>query len=115
MTSAAELPKELAFSTEEYRERYRRLRALMAEAALDVMLVHQPPSVFYFSGYENLHVYDNECVVIPLEGEISLLVDEADRVGILRRAGGPWPWRPRRSRSRRIAKSTSPAARACNP
>src|ERR1700730_17506156 len=78
MTSAAELPKELAFSTEEYRERYRRLRALMAEAALDVMLVHQPPSVFYFSGYENLHVYDNECVVIPLEGEISLLVDEAD-------------------------------------
>jgi len=78
MMSMPELPKELAFSTEEYRERCRRLRSLMEKAGLDVMLVHQPPSVFYFSGYENLHVYDNECVVVPLEGEISLLVDEAD-------------------------------------
>jgi Xaa-Pro dipeptidase len=78
MMSMPELPKELAFSIEEYRERCRRLRGLMEEAGLEVMLVHQPPSVFYFSGYENLHVYDNECVVVPLEGEISLLVDEAD-------------------------------------
>ena len=73
-----EPPKELAFSTGEYRERCRRLRVLMDEVGLDVMLVHQPPSVFYFSGYENLHVYDNECVVVPREGDISLLVDEAD-------------------------------------
>lgn len=72
------LPKELAFSTEEFHERCRRLRVLMEEVGLDVMLVHQPPSVFFFSGYENLHVYDNECVVVPLEGDISLLVDEAD-------------------------------------
>jgi Xaa-Pro dipeptidase len=74
----AGLPKDLAFTPEEYQERCRRLRAVMREAGLDVMLVHQPPSVFYFSGNENLHVYDNECVVVPLEGEVSLLVPEAD-------------------------------------
>jgi Xaa-Pro aminopeptidase len=70
--------KELPFPTTEYHDRCRRLRQLMAEARLDVMLVHQPASVFYFSGNENLHVYDHECVVIPTQGEISLLVPEAD-------------------------------------
>jgi Xaa-Pro aminopeptidase len=78
MTSTSKFPKELAFSAAEYDARCRRLRALMMESGLDVMLVHQPPSVFYFSGYENLHVYDNECVVVPAEAEMSLLVDEAD-------------------------------------
>ena len=74
----AELAKDLAFSNSEYQDRCRRLRHLMRDARLDVMLVHQPPSVFYFSGNENLHVYDNECVVVPAEGEISLLVPHAD-------------------------------------
>jgi Xaa-Pro dipeptidase len=76
--AVAGLPKELAFPIEEYRDRVGRLRARMGEAGLDVMLVHQPPSVFYLSGNENLHVYDNECVVVPREGEVSLLVPEAD-------------------------------------
>ena len=74
----AGIAKELPFSITEYHDRCRRLRQLMAEAGLDVMLVHQPASVFYFSGNENLHVYDHECVVIPAEGEISLLVPEGD-------------------------------------
>ena len=74
----AGIAKELPFSMTEYDERCRRLRQLMGDAHLDVMLVHQPASVFYFSGYENLHVYDNECVVIPAEGEIGLLVPQAD-------------------------------------
>jgi Xaa-Pro dipeptidase len=74
----AGIEKDLSFSTTEYHDRCRRLRQLMAEAQLDVMLVHQPASVFYFSGYENLHVYDHECVVIPMEGEPSLLVPQGD-------------------------------------
>jgi Xaa-Pro dipeptidase len=72
------LPQELAFSLDEYRSRCQRLRERMGEASLDVMLVHQPPSVFYFSGNENLHVYDNECVIVPRDGEVSLLVPRAD-------------------------------------
>jgi Xaa-Pro aminopeptidase len=74
----AGIVKELSFSTTEYHDRCWRLRQLMAEAQLDVMLVHQPASVFYFSGNENLHVYDHECVVIPMEGGISLLVPDGD-------------------------------------
>jgi Xaa-Pro aminopeptidase len=72
------IAQDLPFSPAEYQDRCRRLRQLMTEARLDVMLVHQPASVFYFSGNENLHVYDNECVVVPAEGEISLLVPQAD-------------------------------------
>jgi Xaa-Pro dipeptidase len=72
------LPQELAFPVDEYEDRCRRLREAMREPGLDVMLVHQPPSVFYFSGNENLHVYDNECVIVPREGEVSLLVPQGD-------------------------------------
>jgi Xaa-Pro dipeptidase len=72
------LPQDLAFPFDEYAERCRQLREAMRESGLDVMLVHQPPSVFYFSGNENLHVYDNECVIVPREGEVSLLVPQAD-------------------------------------
>jgi len=74
----AGLSQDLAFPVEEYHDRCQRLRAVMREAGLDVMLVHQPPSVFYFSGNENLHVYDSECVVVPRDGEVSLLVPQAD-------------------------------------
>jgi Xaa-Pro dipeptidase len=72
------LSQDLAFPIDEYEERCRRLREVMRESALDVMLVHQPPSVCYFSGNENLHVYDNECVIVPRDGEVSLLVPQAD-------------------------------------
>ena len=73
-----ELPQDLAFPIDEYEGRCRRLREVMRETGLDVMLVHQPPSVFYFSGNENLHVYDNECVIVPRDGDVSLLVPQAD-------------------------------------
>src|SRR5437867_5215534 len=72
------LPQDLAFPIAEYEDRCRQLREAMREPGLDVMLIHQPPSVFYFSGNENLHVYDNECVIVPREGEVSLLVPQAD-------------------------------------
>ena len=72
------VPQDFAFPLDEYAERCRRLREVMREAGLDVMLVHQPPSVLYFSGNENLHVYDSECVIVPREGEVSLLVPQAD-------------------------------------
>ena len=72
------LPQELAFPLVEYQSRCQQLREVMREANLDVMLIHQPPSVFYFSGNENLHVYDNECVIVPRDGEVSLLVPRAD-------------------------------------
>jgi Xaa-Pro aminopeptidase len=74
----AAIATDLPFSLTEYQDRCRRLRQLMTETGLDVMLVNQPASVFYFSGNENLHVYDSECVVIPAEGDLSLLVPHAD-------------------------------------
>ena len=52
----AGIVKELPFSSTEYRDRCWRLRQLMVEGRLDVMLVHQPASVFYFSGNENLRL-----------------------------------------------------------
>ena len=70
--------KEPAFPEAEYRARLARLWDVMREAGLDAMLVHHPASVFYFAGNENLHVYDNECVVAPLGGEPTLVVPRID-------------------------------------
>ena len=70
--------KEPAFPEAEYRTRLARLWDVMREAGLDAMLVHHPASVFYFAGNENLHVYDNECVVAPLGGEPTLVVPRID-------------------------------------
>jgi Xaa-Pro dipeptidase len=72
------LPKESAFPPEEYVERLSRLRAVMEASGLDALLVHHPASVFYFTGYENLHVYDNECVVVPRAGAPTLVIPRID-------------------------------------
>jgi Xaa-Pro aminopeptidase len=78
MTAIEGLVREPAFPEEEYQARLAGLRTEMRREAIDGMLVHQPPSVFYFSGYENLHVYDHECVVVPLEGPSTLVVPAID-------------------------------------
>jgi Xaa-Pro dipeptidase len=72
------LAKEPAFPEAEYRARVARLWDVMREAGLDAMLVHHPASVFYFTGNENLHVYDNECVIVPLGREPTLVVPRID-------------------------------------
>jgi Xaa-Pro dipeptidase len=78
MEPIPDIPREPAFPSEEFELRLSRLRAEMRRNGLDVLLVHQPPSVFYFSGYENLHVYDLECVVVPADGEPTLVVPRID-------------------------------------
>jgi Xaa-Pro aminopeptidase len=78
MEPIPDIPSEPAFPSEEYEIRLARLRGEMRRDGLDVLLVHQPPSVFYFSGYENLHVYDLECVAVPAEGDPTLVVPRID-------------------------------------
>jgi Xaa-Pro aminopeptidase len=72
------LVKEPAFPEAEYRARLARLWDVMRESRLDAMLIHHPATVFYFAGNENLHVYDNECVVAPVDGEPTLVVPRID-------------------------------------
>ena len=51
-TSPADLKPELAFSKAEYQERLARARAAMNAQGLDALVVMNPASVFYLSGYQ---------------------------------------------------------------
>ena len=70
------LPKELAFSSEEYSARVEGVRAEMRARDLDVLLVQHPTNVAYLSGYQSKVTYYSETVVVPLEGRLSLIVLE---------------------------------------
>ncbi len=49
---ARPVPKEMAFSDAEYRERLARVRRAMDAQGLDLLLLHHLPSVCYLTGYQ---------------------------------------------------------------
>jgi len=72
------LPKELAFAESEYRLRVDKVRELMGEKGLDVLLVTFSPNVCYLSGYQGLGTGSNSCLIVPGEGEPILQVHELE-------------------------------------
>ena len=61
--------KELPFSLDEYRARLEKVRARMAEAGLDLLLVHNLADQFYLTGYQTFDQVGYSCLFLPLEGE----------------------------------------------
>src|SRR5205814_2243350 len=85
------LPREPAFSLEEYQDRVERVRREIRAAGLDALLVHHPPNVLYLSGYQSFSMYDRECLGLPPDGEPTLLDPELERGGAVLRAWLPEP------------------------
>ena len=81
--SLSGLPRELAFSLEEFQERLRGVRLGMREHGVDALLVHHPSNVYYLSGYQSIAMYNSECVVLPLEHEPSLIVHPPELGGAI--------------------------------
>ena len=68
------LPLEPAFPAEEYRTRLVAARAASAEAGMDALLVSNPASVLYLSGYQTFSVLAGETLIVPSEGDPVLMV-----------------------------------------
>jgi Xaa-Pro dipeptidase len=68
------IPKEMAFSEAEYRERLARVRAAMGAHGLDLLLLHHLPSICYLTGYQTPVSGWYSCLVVPLEGDLALQV-----------------------------------------
>lgn len=62
------------FSTEEYQARLAGLRARMATAGIDVLLVTTPENVYYLTGYQTIGYASFQCVVVGQEGEPIVVV-----------------------------------------
>ncbi|RWM14948.1 Xaa-Pro peptidase family protein [Mesorhizobium sp.] len=61
--------KELAFAESEYRLRIEKVRKVMDERGLDVLLVTYVPDLSYLSGYQSFGSGWYSCMVLPREGE----------------------------------------------
>lgn len=61
--------KELTFPESEYRLRLEKVREIMDEKSLDVLLVTFTPNVSYLSGYQSFGSGWYSCLIIPREGE----------------------------------------------
>ncbi len=78
-----DLPRELAFSVPEYRERASSVTKGMSESGIDALLVTYPPNVLYLSGFQTFSNYGGECLILPLEGEPTLVVHPPELGGAL--------------------------------
>ena len=77
------LPQEPAFPVEEYESRLTAVREGMRERDIEVLVVQHPPNVLYLTGYQTFSSNAGECVVVPLEGDPTLLVPPPELGGAL--------------------------------
>ena len=79
----ADLKPEPAFSKAEYEERLARTRAATDTQGLDALVVMNPASVFYLSGYQTFAVDGGACLVMSGAGEPALAMDPPEFGGAL--------------------------------
>lgn len=74
---------ELPFTVEEYRARVHSVRARMAAAGIDVLLVYWPENIYYLTGYDSLGYFSYQVFVLPLEGDGFFVVRRLDRQNVV--------------------------------
>ena len=68
------VPAERAFAKIEYDARLARTRAAMANAGIDVLLLHSLPDICWLTGYQTPLSDWYSCAIVPLAGEVVLQV-----------------------------------------
>jgi len=72
---------ELAFGRDEYGARVERVRRQMDERGLDVLLMLNPVSTKYLTGYQTSSLSNYQCLALPRSGEPALLLWELEAPG----------------------------------
>lgn len=70
------------FSPEEFQTRLSALRTSMAARDLDLALVSAPENVFYLTGLDHWGYFTPHVLVVPIEGELTLVTRAMERVTI---------------------------------
>lgn len=66
--------KEIGFTMEEFQARIQKVKNSMEKQGLDLLLVNTPENVFYLTGHKSPGYYMYMCLVVPLEGEMTLVL-----------------------------------------
>ncbi|MCI5078174.1 ectoine hydrolase DoeA [Oricola sp.] len=57
------------FTPEEYQERLGRIRAVMAEKGIDLLIISDPSNMHYVTGYDGWSFYTHQAALLGMEGE----------------------------------------------
>jgi diaminopropionate ammonia-lyase len=68
---------EPVFPEQEYQQRVERTKAAMAEKGIDTLVVADPASMFYLSGFDGLGFYQPQYLVVTTEMESPVIVSRA--------------------------------------
>lgn len=68
------IEKEIGFSLEEFEERLVKVRKTMKVSNLDVLLINTPENIFYLTGHKSPGYYMYMCLIVPMEGDMSLVL-----------------------------------------
>lgn len=68
------IPKRLAFSEAEYKERLSRVRTAMQAQKIDVLITHSPENIYYLSGYQTPGYFGYHALVVPQDAEPLLVM-----------------------------------------
>ena len=71
-------PALLAFSTDEYASRVKRLRETMRHAGVDITLVTGPENQFYLTGLRTGTVHTFMVLIVPVEGDALWVVRQTE-------------------------------------
>lgn len=70
------------FPESEYRQRLEAVRTGMAEHDLDMILVSTPENIFYLTGLDHWGYFAPHILVVPAEGEMTLITRSMERVTV---------------------------------
>lgn len=72
----------MAFDATEFRERLEEVQAAITDRGLDGLLVHTPENIYYLTGYETTGYFEYQVLVVPADGEPTLLVRNVERLNV---------------------------------
>ena len=68
-----------AFSTDEFRDRVRRVQERMGECGVDILLIHSPENIYYLTGHQTSGYFAYQVVILTQEGDPQLLLRYLER------------------------------------
>jgi Xaa-Pro dipeptidase len=74
--------EDLPFTPAEYRARLARVRGLMRDGGVDVLLLTGPENIYYLSGYQTTGYYVYQALVVPAAGEPQFVVRKLEMTNV---------------------------------
>ena len=68
------IPRELAFTVEEYRGRVARVQARMAARGLDAIVLFGPHNIAYLTGMDSENLFDPQACIVAAQGDPILVI-----------------------------------------